>query len=458
MVDAGLAILILLLVLAGFRRGLFREVLGTGALVVATWVGFSKAPELAPHAASRLGLSADLGYAASFGGLWIAIYLAIQIAGRWLIAKLTTGPREERDLGDAAQGAFASLVRTLDRLAGGALGAVKGLLICTVLLYAGEDLDVPVLSDQLDGSQAAAIYHDVLPEVAERVPEVKLARNFGKVRRIARVMRRHPDRFERLEQHPELRKAGAYEPLHALFEDEALRRAVAARDLEQVLKNEKLIALLKERETRVRLAEVDVDQVLRDLRRPAPPLWMFPMPGEGPAAPDGFAVQPGDEMDGLVREATEEGLFITFGPDLSGLIRTVDLTWTVLPVTPDKLFVAGEKVRAVVLAVDAEHGRASLSRRALEDDPFEDPASVAKDYPNRAEVRAKVVKLSPYGPLLALSDRGLEAVVPGAEIADTKRAEMRVGDTVDVRITAIDVQKRLLEVRFRGAERRVPPQ
>ena len=107
----------------------------------------------------------------------------------------------------------------------------------------------------------------------------------------------------------------------------------------------------------------------------------------------------------------------------------------------------------MVLAVDAERERISLGIKQLEKDPF---TSYVAESPKGSIVKATVQDVEPKFVTVRLAD-GVEGQLKASEISNEKkvedaRHEVKEGEELEVKITAIDRKKRTISVSVRAKE------
>src|SRR6202041_2285837 len=79
----------------------------------------------------------------------------------------------------------------------------------------------------------------------------------------------------------------------------------------------------------------------------------------------------GMTVEGRVRNLTDFGAFIEIEDGIDGLVHVSNLSWTKRVKHPSEVLKKGEKVRAVVLGVEAENRRLSLGIKQLQPDVWE---------------------------------------------------------------------------------------
>ena len=92
----------------------------------------------------------------------------------------------------------------------------------------------------------------------------------------------------------------------------------------------------------------------------------------------------GDKVGGQIRSITDFGLFIGLPGGIDGLVHLSDLSWDVAGEEAVRQYQKGQTVEAVVVAIDPERERISLSVKQLAKDPF---SSWIAEHPKGSVVR-----------------------------------------------------------------------
>jgi len=159
----------------------------------------------------------------------------------------------------------------------------------------------------------------------------------------------------------------------------------------------------------------------------------------------------GDVLSGTVVGVTPYGLFVDVGV-ADGLVHRSEITWE-KGVEPTSLRRLGDPVKVMVVGVDRERQRISLSIKRLGADPWE-------HFVNQLEtgqtVDATITRVMPYGAFARIAE-GVEGLIHVSELAAVRVADpneaVHVGDALPVRIVAIDRERRRLSLSARLAER-----
>ena len=148
-------------------------------------------------------------------------------------------------------------------------------------------------------------------------------------------------------------------------------------------------------------------------------------------------LEPGTELDGIVRSVRDFGAFVDIGNGVEGLVHVSELSWERVA-DPADVLQAGQKVRVVVKKVDRQTGKIGLSARDLVESPWK---RAGDKYHVGATVRGAVTRIAQFGAFVRL-EPGVEGLVHISELA-TRRIRsvadvVKEGETVECRVLAID--------------------
>ena len=148
---------------------------------------------------------------------------------------------------------------------------------------------------------------------------------------------------------------------------------------------------------------------------------------------------PGAKVTGEIRNLASFGAFVEIKEGVDGLIHVSDMSWTKKINHPSEMLQKGQKVECVVLAVDREKRRISLSIKHLEEDPWE---NVNETYPVGKQVKGKVVRKLDRGLILSIDD-AMEGFIPNSKLSAPADG-INVGDDLDAVVIEIDHSNRKL--------------
>ena len=159
----------------------------------------------------------------------------------------------------------------------------------------------------------------------------------------------------------------------------------------------------------------------------------------------------GVEMDGVVKNITDYGVFIDLG-GIDGLLHITDISWGRVN-HPSEHFGVGDEVGIVVLKFDRESERVSLGYKQRGEDPW---TLVDKKFPLGSKVRGKVVSLVDYGAFVELEE-GVEGLIHVSEMSWTKKVinpnkVLNVSDEVEAIVSELDMGNRRISLSLRQTE------
>ena len=115
---------------------------------------------------------------------------------------------------------------------------------------------------------------------------------------------------------------------------------------------------------------------------------------------------------GVVRNITDFGVFVGIEDAIDGLIHVSDLSWSQRVKKPGDLYTKGQEIEAIVINVDSDKRRLSLSVKALSDDPW---LSVQGRYFLGQIIKGRIVSHTDFGVFVEIED-GVEGLVHSTEL------------------------------------------
>ncbi len=152
----------------------------------------------------------------------------------------------------------------------------------------------------------------------------------------------------------------------------------------------------------------------------------------------------GSKVTGEIRNLAAFGAFIEIKEGVDGLIHVSDMSWTKKINHPSEVLKKGDKVECIVMAIDKEKRRISLSMKHLQDDPWE---TLAEKFPVGKEVQGTIARLLERGVIVEL-EGGVEGFIPTSKLTtDNIRnpAEaFKPGDSVPAAVIEVEAASRKL--------------
>jgi len=153
-------------------------------------------------------------------------------------------------------------------------------------------------------------------------------------------------------------------------------------------------------------------------------------------------------VEGKVTKITEFGAFVELEEGVEGLIHVSELSWQRVS-HPKELVEEGQTVRAMVIKVDQEQRRISLSLKALEQDPWE---QFLEQYSVGSVVSGPVTQIKDFGAFVRITP-AVEGLIHVSEIAQERIASpsevLRLGQEVTAKIIGINEAKRQVRLSIR---------
>jgi small subunit ribosomal protein S1 len=149
-------------------------------------------------------------------------------------------------------------------------------------------------------------------------------------------------------------------------------------------------------------------------------------------------LEEGQELEGVVKNITDFGVFVDLG-GIDGLLHITDMSWGRIS-HPSELVAIGDKIKIKVIAYDSVKQRVSLGMKQLYPYPWE---NVQEKYPEGKKVRGKIVSIAEYGAFVEL-EKGVEGLIHISEMSWTKHIKhpsqmLAIGDVVEAIV--LDVNK-----------------
>lgn len=159
----------------------------------------------------------------------------------------------------------------------------------------------------------------------------------------------------------------------------------------------------------------------------------------------------GTRIKGKVRNMTGYGAFVQIQDDIDGMIHVSDMSWIRKINHPSELLQKGQEVEAIIVDVDAQNQRISLSMRLLTDDPWQ---SIQSRYTVGDLVEGKITKLASFGAFVEL-DGGIDGLIHISELSADHVTKVRdvvqVGDMVKCRVKNINTEEKRIGLSMKEA-------
>jgi small subunit ribosomal protein S1 len=149
------------------------------------------------------------------------------------------------------------------------------------------------------------------------------------------------------------------------------------------------------------------------------------------------SIQPGDTHAGVVRNVRDFGAFVDIG-GVDGLVPRSEIGWS-RGADPREVLQVGQRVEVTVLEVDGARKRLTLSCKTAENDPWQ---AVGLSIAEGGTYEGSVARVEDFGAFVELS-AGVTGLL---HVSRASGALPAPGETVSVRVTGIDHERRRLEL------------
>ncbi|MDA8078457.1 MAG: 30S ribosomal protein S1 [Nitrospiraceae bacterium] len=161
----------------------------------------------------------------------------------------------------------------------------------------------------------------------------------------------------------------------------------------------------------------------------------------------------GMQVRGRVVSITDYGAFIELEPGLEGLVHISELDWAPKMKHPSKHLTIGETVDAVVLRVDKEERKLSLSIKQTKPSPWQ---LIGRNYQIGQRISGRVKSLTDFGAFIGLPE-GVDGLIHISDLSWTKHIKhpseiLKKGQKVDVIILTIDSEREKMALGLKQLE------
>jgi small subunit ribosomal protein S1 len=164
----------------------------------------------------------------------------------------------------------------------------------------------------------------------------------------------------------------------------------------------------------------------------------------------GDDIKPGDKISGRVLRVADFGAFIEVKPGLEGLLPVSEISWKRIH-NPAEVLSVGDVLHLVVLQVDSERQRISLSLKQSTGDPW---VGAEAKYAPDTMVQGSVRSTTDFGAFIEL-ESGVEGMVHISELSDKHidRVEdvLKPGESHEFRVIEVDEDNKRMRLSLKPA-------
>lgn len=157
---------------------------------------------------------------------------------------------------------------------------------------------------------------------------------------------------------------------------------------------------------------------------------------------------PGMVVEGRIRNLTDFGAFVEIEDGIDGLVHVSNMSWTKRVKHPSEVVKKGDRVKAVVLAIEPEQRRLSLGMKQLQPDAWQ---SFFDAHRVGDIVHGKVLRSAAFGSFVEIAE-GVEALCHKSEAVDESGspAKLEPGQEHEFKIIKMSPQEKKVGLSLRG--------
>ncbi len=151
----------------------------------------------------------------------------------------------------------------------------------------------------------------------------------------------------------------------------------------------------------------------------------------------------GAKIKGKVVNIMPYGVFVEIEKGIEGLLHSSEISWQKKMVNPQEMFKLGDEISCIIINVDKDSKRISLSMKQLESNPW---LEAQKSLPVGKSVKGVVRGFTDYGAFVEL-ESGLEGMIHVSDMSWIRKVNhpqevLQKGQDVEVMVLAVDAESR----------------
>jgi len=156
----------------------------------------------------------------------------------------------------------------------------------------------------------------------------------------------------------------------------------------------------------------------------------------------------GAQVEGRVRNLTDFGAFIEIEEGIDGLVHVSNLSWTKRVKHPSEILKKGDRVKAVVLAIEPDKRRLSLGVKQLQPDVWE---TFFEQHHVGDIAHGKVLRVASFGAFVEIAE-GIEGLCHNSEAVDGNGQPMHLepGQENDYKIIKMSPEEKKVGLSIRA--------
>lgn len=147
----------------------------------------------------------------------------------------------------------------------------------------------------------------------------------------------------------------------------------------------------------------------------------------------------GQKIKGKISSITDYGLFVEVAPEVEGLVHISEVSWTDRITDLNRLYKLGDEIEILIVSLDKENRRMSLSIKQLGKNPWE---MVNEEFKQGQTIKGKISNITDFGIFVQLLP-GIDGLVHISDLSWTEHIEhpsdrYKIGQEVEAVILNID--------------------
>jgi small subunit ribosomal protein S1 len=165
------------------------------------------------------------------------------------------------------------------------------------------------------------------------------------------------------------------------------------------------------------------------------------------------SIQVGQKIKGKISSITDYGLFVEIAKGVEGLVHISEVSWKNRIDDLRKHYRVGDEIETVIVSIDPENRRMSLSIKKLESNPWE---NVAQQFKEAQRIKGKITNITDFGIFVELLP-GIDGLVHVSDLSWTEHVahpsdKYKIGQEVEAVILNIDPEKQKVSLGIKQIE------
>jgi len=162
----------------------------------------------------------------------------------------------------------------------------------------------------------------------------------------------------------------------------------------------------------------------------------------------------GSKIKGKISSITDYGLFVEVEKGVEGLVHISEISWTERITNLSKHFKVTDEIETLVVSIDKDNRRMSLSIKQLSEDPWK---KVADTFKVGEKIKGKITNITDFGLFVQLLE-GVDGLVHISDISWTDHVthpgdRYKKGDLVEAIVLSIDADNRKVSLGVKQLEK-----